>query len=190
MLDAFRGEDARQEEMVRRARDLAASSPRCGFRDHFEPGHFTGSAWVVNEPGDKVLLIFHQKLQKWMQPGGHADGDFDLVRVARREVEEETGLRVVPVWDQIYDLDIHSIPPWAAEPAHLHFDVRFVFRADETQPLQAGQGVAAVRWVAVDALHAICDEESIVRLGKRCQDSFSMHLPPHECQNRGTEKES
>ncbi|MFC5437697.1 NUDIX hydrolase [Rhodanobacter umsongensis] len=91
--------------------------------------HFTGSCWLVNGDGAKVLLMNHRKLDKWLQPGGHADGDSDLARVALREAQEETGVSDLHVEGGIFDLDRHRIPARAHEPEHWHYDVRHVVRA-------------------------------------------------------------
>src|SRR5678815_2333190 len=92
-------------------------------------GHFTGSCWLVSADGARVLLMHHRKLDRWLQPGGHADGDADLARVALREAEEETGLHDLVVERRVFDLDRHAIPARRSDPEHWHYDVRFVVRA-------------------------------------------------------------
>lgn len=93
-------------------------------------GHFTASAWLVSADGTRTLLMHHAKLLRWLQPGGHADGDIDLARVALREAEEETGLTGLVVEDAaIFDLDRHWIPERGEVPGHWHHDVRYVVRA-------------------------------------------------------------
>lgn len=97
-------------------------------------GHFTGSAFVLSADGERVLLMHHAKLGRWLQPGGHADGDEDLAAVALREAGEETGLdglrpEPMPWPGGILDLDAHAIPARGAEPAHWHHDVRYALRA-------------------------------------------------------------
>ncbi len=107
------------------------STPDCFERSNKE-GHFTGSAWLVNPAGDKALLTLHRKLKRWMQTGGHADGDTNLLGVALREATEESGIGgICPVSEEIFDIDIHEIPgrPAAKETAHLHYDVRYLLRA-------------------------------------------------------------
>src|SRR6187551_2058799 len=84
--------------------------PRCFHRDHL-PGHITGSAWIVDEKKEFVLLTHHAKLNRWLQPGGHADGDENVSGVALREAEEETGIKNFTLLNQgIFDIDIHTIP--------------------------------------------------------------------------------
>lgn len=104
----------------------------CFARTHL-PGHFTGSALLVNKDASRVLLNHHRALDFWMQFGGHADGHEDLQDVARREVQEESSFtHITPLQDAILDIDIHAIPYNAkrGEPAHLHYDVRYIFRLE------------------------------------------------------------
>ncbi len=104
-------------------------------RDHFEPGHFTASGFILSPDGGSVLLILHRKLDRWLQPGGHVDPeDADLFAAACREIHEEVGIGEVEAVDQgVFDLDIHPIPARKTEPAHEHFDVRFLLRAQSIQ---------------------------------------------------------
>ena len=90
-LDRFFMDDA--GEMSSRARflDLLATTPRCFSRD-CHPAHFTASAWLVSADGERTLLMHHRKLDRWLQQGGHADGDADLAVFALRAAREETGL--------------------------------------------------------------------------------------------------
>lgn len=108
----------------------AAGEDASPFRREFQPGHFTGSAWVVSADGERVLLTHHRKLDLWLQPGGHADGDVDLGRVALREAEEETGVAGLRLENgEIFDIDRHRIPARKAEAEHWHYDLRYVVRA-------------------------------------------------------------
>lgn len=116
-------------------------------------GHITASAWVVNTTCDKALLLEHKKLCKWLQPGGHADGSADTLSVARRELWEETGLQDVTLGlAGFFDVDVHHIPAGlkgrVAEPAHIHYDVRYLFIADEGLPLILSEESNAIAWVA------------------------------------------
>ncbi|GAP67480.1 hydrolase, nudix family protein [Mizugakiibacter sediminis] len=135
--------------------EFARRQPRC-FERSTREGHFTGSAWLVSADGERVLLTHHRKLDRWLQLGGHADGDADLGRVALREAEEESGLGALALEPGIFDLDRHRIPARGAEPEHWHYDVRYVVRAGEDERFVVGAESHALAWrriadVAADA---------------------------------------
>ncbi|KGI77970.1 NUDIX hydrolase [Oleiagrimonas soli] len=109
-------------------------------------GHFTASCWLVSRNGRRALLMHHRKLDRWLQPGGHADGDVDLKRVALREAEEETGVRGLAVEGGIYDLDRHRIPARGVEPEHWHYDVRYVLRAGDDERVSINEESNALAW--------------------------------------------
>lgn len=110
------------------------------------PGHLTGSAFVVDHAAERALLLFHTKLQRWLQPGGHADGDTNLVAVALREATEETGITGLRVWSTPIDLDIHLVSPPKEDP-HLHLDVRSLVMAPVEATLVGNEESQALRWV-------------------------------------------
>lgn len=116
------------------------------FERRHAVGHFTGSAWVVSGDGRRVLLTHHRKLDRWLQPGGHADGDADLARVALREAEEETGLTGLRVEPAVFDLDRHMIPARGHEPAHWHYDVRYVVLAGADERFVVGEESHDLAW--------------------------------------------
>ena len=125
-----------------------ASSPDVFERRH-PPGHFTGSAWLVSADGQRVLLTHHRKLARWLQLGGHADGDADLSRVALREAEEESGLVDLVLERGIFDLDRHAIPARGADPEHWHYDVRFVVRATGSEQFAISEESLELAWKPV-----------------------------------------
>ena len=132
------------------------------------PGHLTGSAWVVSKDGLRTLLTHHRKLDRWLQPGGHADGDTDLARVALREAEEETGLTGLVVEPGIFDLDRHAIPARKADPEHWHYDVRFVVRATGSEEFVVSEESHALAWRDIAGIAA--DEqgdESVRRMARK-----------------------
>jgi 8-oxo-dGTP pyrophosphatase MutT (NUDIX family) len=167
-LDAALAAHVPADDAERAHRDrmrTLVSAPGDPFaRDHYAPGHFTASAFVLSPAGDALLLILHAKLGRWLQPGGHVDpADADLLSAARREVTEETGLAaLVASGSGICDLDIHLIPARPAEPSHEHFDVRFLFRAREAGATAASDA-RAVRWVPLTQVAAIESDASVVR---------------------------
>lgn len=117
-------------------------------------GHFTASAWLVSADGRRVLLTHHRKLDRWLQPGGHADGDMDLARVALREASEESGLEGLRLEGGIFDLDRHWIPPRKEVPGHWHHDVRYVVRAGASERFVVGPESHDLAWVPVVAVAA------------------------------------
>jgi len=110
------------------------------------PGHLTGSAFVVDPSRMCCLLMFHTKLQRWLQPGGHADGDTNLAHVALREATEETGLDGLSVVLPAIDVDIHRVDP-PKEDAHLHLDVRYLVLAPAGAMPEGNHESEALRWV-------------------------------------------
>ncbi len=135
------------------------------FERSLSVGHVTGSAWILDRQRAFALLTHHRKLDKWLQPGGHADGDSDILRVAMREAREESGLEEIrPVSEDIFDVDIHAIPARKTEPAHLHYDVRFLLEADRNAPLALSEESRSLRWVALDRIAQLNPEESIARM--------------------------
>lgn len=130
-------------------------------------GHLTASAWVINSTNTQFLLLHHKKLNDWFQPGGHADGDSNLLNVALKETYEETGLKKVNViLDGIFDLDIHSIDTHKNVPAHLHYDVRFLLQAtDDT--LTKNEESLDVRWFSKNTEIIPNQKNSIMRMYKK-----------------------
>lgn len=128
-----------------------ASSPTV-FERHHPPGHFTGSAWLLSRDGQRVLLTHHRKLGRWLQLGGHADGDHDLARVALREAEEESGLSGLSMEMAIFDIDRHAIPARGDEPEHWHYDVRFVVWAGADEAFTVSGESHDLAWCDINGL--------------------------------------
>ena len=121
--------------------------PHDPFRRERVAGHLTASAWLVAADGARALLTHHRKLGLWLQPGGHADGDRDLVCAALKEAEEESGLPGLRLEDAaIFDLDRHWIPEHKGVPAHWHYDVRYVVRAGDDETFVVSDESHALAW--------------------------------------------
>lgn len=161
-----------QSSTLQRMHQFLESSPEVFQRSH-PPGHFTGSALVCNASLSKVALLHHRKLGKWLQFGGHADGDRNLARVALRECEEESGLtrlEYLPYEEALgcphhplpFDLDIHSIPARGDEPEHLHYDVRFLLLAQDER-LRGNQESHEVAWFRLEQAREVTQEPSMLR---------------------------
>jgi len=133
-------------------------------RDHFVPGHFTASAFIVSPNAEALLLILHGKLRRWLQPGGHVDPeDGSILAAAEREVREEVGLSGLSLLHEgPLDLDIHEIPALKGDPAHAHFDVRFAFRARDLS-FRADSDAESARWVPLSEVNESISDRSVMR---------------------------
>ena len=132
------------------------------------PGHLTGSAWIVSPDRARTLLTHHRKLDKWLQLGGHADGDPDLSAVALREAREESGLaRLRLLANELFDVDRHWIPARRTEPAHWHYDLRFMIEADPAERLVVSSESKDLAWVEVARVTGLNPEESMARMVRK-----------------------
>jgi 8-oxo-dGTP pyrophosphatase MutT (NUDIX family) len=167
LLDQYQRAGPEAEPAVRLFREFAVAHADCLERTCLL-GHLTGSAWLIDGTGQRVLLTHHRKLNKWLQLGGHADGDADLARVALREAEEESGLGDLVVEPAIFDLDRHMIPARGGEPAHWHYDVRFVVRAGKSEAFVVTDESHALAWreIAEIAVDSSVDE-SVRRMARK-----------------------
>ena len=132
------------------------------------PGHLTGSAWIVNAQRTQTLLTHHRKLDKWLQLGGHADGEVDLSAVALREAREESGLASVRlVSANVFDVDRHWIPERKSEPGHYHYDLRFLVEAEVAEPLVLTNESKDLAWVGLEEVTRLNPEESMLRMVRK-----------------------
>jgi len=176
LLDDYLARHPDERAIVRRFTDLLSRHPNCFHRDCWA-GHITASAWIVDPVGEQVLLTHHRKLDRWLQPGGHSDGDPDSLAVALREAEEETGLDVRPVSRALFDIDIHPIPERGPEPEHAHFDVRFALISRDTGYTVSDES-HDLAWVPLTRLRDYTDEESVLRMARkwRARDRLDQFL--------------
>lgn len=164
-LATYRVRWPEESATVSRFEAFVDAHPDC-FHRSCRVGHVTGSAWIVNPTGDRVLLTRHRQLRRWLQPGGHCDGEPDTLAVALREAEEESGLVVRAIDDAIFDLDVHPIPARRHEPAHYHFDVRYLVRAAHDR-FRVSEESDALEWVPAEGVSAFSDRESVLRMARK-----------------------
>lgn len=137
------------------------------------PGHLTGSAWICNQDFSKVLLVHHAKLNRWLQPGGHADGDENIIQVALKETEEETGINQYKILSEsIFDLDIHRIPERRDMPEHDHYDIRILLQASDQQKIMVSEESHDVKWYALDEVKKLTNEYSVLRMVEKTARKF------------------
>jgi 8-oxo-dGTP pyrophosphatase MutT (NUDIX family) len=139
-------------------------------------GHFTASAWLVDRTGTRALLTHHRKLERWLQPGGHADGETDLRAVALKEAEEESGLAGLRVGDDLFDLDRHWIPEHRGVPGHWHHDARYVVRAGADEDFVVGDESHDLAWRDVGA---IAEDAAMDPSLRRMARKWLARRPPH-----------
>lgn len=177
MLDRYVTLNPEERPVVDRITDLVTAHSDC-FERTCLPGHITGSCWIVSDDHERFLLTHHRKLGRWLQLGGHADGDSDIARVALREAQEESGMSVfgeisqqqgrpVPIGPVPVDLDVHTIPARGSEPEHEHHDVRFLLVAGPGQRLTISEESIDLRWFGWTEFDEVVREESLSRLGEK-----------------------
>lgn len=166
-LEKYQHKYAGEAKIVSRFLDLLFC--RDCFDRFFLPAHITASAWALTPDLSQVVLLHHKKLNKWLQPGGHADGDENVLRVAKKELCEEAGITDTEViGDSFFDLDIHVIPAHGNMAIHEHFDVRFAMIANDPSQLRKNDESHEVSWVSLDQLEQFIENEpSIVRMKEK-----------------------
>ena len=142
-------EEADRRELLRRlesSEDLYTRSNAAA--------HLTASAWVVSPDRQQVLMAYHNLYQSWAWLGGHADGESDLLSVALREANEESGIQAAPVSPDMFSLEILHVAPHVKRGkfvcAHLHLNATYLLQADEAQTLREKPDEnSGVRWFAL-----------------------------------------
>lgn len=173
-LDNYQPQSPKEAADLEKLLELVTNEINCFNRDHFTPGHITGSAWIVSHKRDYALLTHHLKLQKWVQLGGHSDGHPNTFDVALREGQEESGLTSIkPLSDEIFDIDVHTIPTHGKEPEHLHFDLRFLFEADANEPfLRQEEESLDLRWIPLNQIDQYTKEEAVLKMARKTKKLF------------------
>jgi 8-oxo-dGTP pyrophosphatase MutT (NUDIX family) len=179
-LAAYRLVFPMEADVVDRICELVRSRADC-FDRRCRPGHITGAAWILSADRRRSLLTHHRKLDRWLQLGGHADGQWQVHEVALREAREESGMNhfdFVPVDGSLlpFDLDVHLIPARydvdgrLIEDAHEHHDVRFLLVAHAEQPIHASDESHDVGWFTPDEVLARTHEESVLRMLRKAME--------------------
>lgn len=138
------------------------------FLRELEQGHLTASCWLWNEDESACLFTLHKKLKKWLQLGGHADGEYCLLKVSLKEAKEESGIEtIIPLSNEIFDLHIHEVPESAKEKAHLHYDVRYVLKIEKETPLTVSDESIDLKWIHLKDFENYELDDSILKMRKK-----------------------
>jgi len=169
LLRQHQSVDARERAMTDATIAFVGQNPDC-FERSLPAGHVTASALIVSPDRQRVVLIHHRKLNRWFQPGGHADGIPDVATVAMQEAREETGLtslqfiRKPGQLPAVFDVDVHTIPARADVPEHLHYDIRFLLEADPAESFRQNHESNDIRWFTLSMAIQAADSESVARM--------------------------
>ena len=164
LLAAWDPPTSAQERTRDRILAFLDEHPRDAHLRTCAPGHLTASALVLDASGERALLTFHAKLGKWLQLGGHCDGDANLAAVALREAIEESGIGDLAIDPLPVDLDVHPIPARKGEPEHLHLDTRFLVHAPEGAEARASEESLELRWFTREEADEVETDDSVRRL--------------------------
>lgn len=164
LLNHYRPYNETERKFHQEISDFVKANPSC-FERSLLVGHVTASAWILDKTRTFTLLTHHKKLNQWFQTGGHCDGDSDVLRVALKEAQEETGLKNISVISpEIFDIDIHIIPERKGIPVHLHYDVRFLLEADMNENVTVSSESTALKWIPLSQVSEYNDSDSIMRM--------------------------
>ncbi|HAQ43510.1 MAG TPA: NUDIX hydrolase [Acidimicrobiaceae bacterium] len=151
-VEAFTPTDQAQRAAQDTILEFVEQNPDALHRSCLD-GHFTGSSWVVDHDASSGLILLHTKAKRWLQPGGHADGNARLEAVALREAQEESGIENLEVWSRPIDIDVHVVEdPSASQSSHLHLDVRYLIKAPKGARVQGNHESLALQWITEDQL--------------------------------------
>lgn len=135
------------------------------FKRTLAIGHVTASAWLLNKEQTHALLMHHAKLKQWVQLGGHCDGNADVLQVAVKEAQEESGINaIVPVHESIFDIDIHLIAENSKEKAHYHYDIRFLLKVTSDEKVIKNNESNELRWIEKNRSEMPTQSDSVIRM--------------------------
>ena len=163
LLEAYEARDPDQERTRERMLAFLSERDDALLRSSLT-GHLTASALVLDAAGERALLTHHRKLGRWLQLGGHCDGDANLPAVALRECVEESGIADLAIDPVPVDLDVHAIPARPGEPEHLHLDTRFLVRAPKGAVERTGEESIELAWISPTELGPLDSDDSVRRL--------------------------
>ncbi len=167
LIAAYADQYPDEAETCKRLTGFVAEFDNCCSRGCVS-GHVTSSAWLLDSSTSRVLLTHHRKLDIWVQLGGHMEGESSVLASALREAREESGIVAIePLAETLFDIDIHEIPARGAEPAHLHYDCRFVLRTRDSDRFTVSDESNELRWVPLPEVTGLTSEASVIRMVRK-----------------------
>ena len=173
-LDTYGWEDETERTSVILIKDMLARYPDIWLQS-CEAGHITGSGLILDRVNDKVLLMYHRKLQYWLQMGGHGEDEFDPAQTALREANEESGLTDLKFYPDsaspmFIDVDAHIIPAHHDKPEHYHLDFRYLFFTRSPEKIQRLKTEAKdLQWYSFSEIPALQLKPATLRLIKKAE---------------------
>ena len=166
LLANYHTRDIHEKAMVEHTRRFVLEHENC-FDRSLSEGHVTGTAWVLNPSRSHALMLHHRKLNMWLQPGGHADGDTDITRVALTEASEESGIdpsHIKLLSPEIFDVDVHTVYPSEHDTRHQHFDIRFLLEIDDSVAIPGNDESHQIGWVPLRQVTSLNNARSLYRM--------------------------
>ena len=172
-LDNYLKRYPNEKEKITKTLHLLVNDNNCFKRTNWN-GHFTASAWIVDESRKWILMTHHKQLNIWLQLGGHVEDNNNLLEVALKEAKEESGINNFNIIsEEIFDLDIHKIPKYDSNPEHLHYDVRFILEADKLKKLSISNESIDLAWIKIKDVLNLNPKKSIERMMHKFVSQFS-----------------
>ncbi len=171
LLLSYNPDNVEEKDFKTKMLCLLDQKGQLAFSRDSEEAHFTASAWLMDKYKNQILLLKHSKLNKWLQPGGHADSETDLQLVARKEASEETNImEFLPLVKGIFDLDIHLIPERKEVKAHYHYDVRYAFIVEDIEKTLINNESKAFKWLELNEVSKVTENASILRMVRKTSE--------------------
>ena len=164
MLEAYHPLTQKEQSFKKEMLAFVTKYDNC-FERSLEIGHITASAWLLNKNHTHALLMHHSKLDKWFQLGGHCDGNPNVLDVAIKESQEESGIiGIEPLFSSIFDIDIHLIPANKKEKEHYHYDIRFLLHVTSDEHIIQNNESKELRWIGKNQTDLPTNTESVLRM--------------------------
>ena len=164
MLESYCPTDRTEQQTKKQITEFITRNNDC-FERTLSIGHITASSWLLHKDHSKALLMHHAKLNKWLQLGGHCDSNSDVIAVAIKEAQEESGIKAIEaLQSSIFDVDIHLIPENSKEKAHYHYDIRFLLHVTSDENISQNNESKELRWINKNRDALPTNEQSVVRM--------------------------